>query len=110
MIGLELEALIDAIADRVAERVALKLQSSSAVADQLLTVAAYASAKSISQSTVRAAIASERIDVVRSGRAVRIPAGAIIRPRAQRGESAAPATTTSAMDRAMLRLVPRGAR
>jgi len=45
---------------------------------ELVTVAAYAKRCSLSQSTVRAAIADGRLEAVKIGRAVRIPATASI--------------------------------
>lgn len=45
---------------------------------ELVTVAKYAERCSISQSTVRAAIADGRLEAVKIGRAVRIPANATI--------------------------------
>lgn len=47
-------------------------------AGELVTVAKYAERCSISKSTVRAAIADGRLDAVKIGRAVRIPANATI--------------------------------
>lgn len=49
----------------------------------LATVAAYAKARGIGVSTVRAAIREKRLDVTRVGRAIRIAPTATIRPRAQ---------------------------
>lgn len=45
---------------------------------ELVTVAAYAGRRSISKSTVRAAIADGRLEAVKIGRSVRIPANAAI--------------------------------
>lgn len=47
----------------------------------LVTVAEYARVRSISEKTVRVAIAEHRLDVLRIGRAVRIPANAEIARR-----------------------------
>lgn len=52
------------------------------VTPDLVTVAEYARARSISESTVRQAIAEKRLAVVRIGRSVRVPAGATITKRA----------------------------
>lgn len=48
---------------------------------EYLTVAAYAARLSVSERTVRDAIRDGRLEHVRIGRSVRIPAGAQIQPR-----------------------------
>jgi excisionase family DNA binding protein len=70
----------------------------------LVTVAAYAAARSISPATVRAAIREGRLEAHRIGRAVRVPAAAeIARPVRVR---AGAATATAAAARALgLRVV-----
>jgi hypothetical protein len=49
--------------------------------EQLVTVAAYAAARSLHENTVRAAIADGRLPCVRAGRAVRVPSDAEIQRR-----------------------------
>lgn len=72
---------------------ALDLAGREVPPSQHLTVEAFAASHSIGKSTVRRAIRERRLDVVRIGRAVRVPADAVI---------AAPVTTTAdaAMQRA----------
>lgn len=59
-----------------AEMAALRAEESTAA--QYVTVAAYAKAHSLSQSTVRVRIREERLDAIRVGRAVRVRADASI--------------------------------
>ena len=54
-------------------------------APRLVTIAAYAAARSISESTVRAAIRDGRLDGLRIGRAVRVRADQEIAIRARAG-------------------------
>jgi excisionase family DNA binding protein len=72
---------------------ALDLAGREAPPSRQLTVEAVAASRSIGKSTVRRAIREHRLEVVRVGRAVRVPADAVI---------AAPARTTTdaAMQRA----------
>lgn len=50
---------------------------------KLVTLAAFARTRSISVSTVRKWISAGRVDIVRIGRAIRIDAGASVRPQAR---------------------------
>lgn len=71
----QFRALVEKIVD---ERLAQRPAPSP---DRLLSVAAFARQLSISERTVRDAIREKRLDHVRIGRAVRIPAAARIEPR-----------------------------
>jgi len=64
-----------------------------------VTVAEYARARSISESTVRVAIREGRLEVVRIGRAVRVPRDAAIGKRAK---------AVTVTDRARLKLLGGG--
>lgn len=68
---------------RIVREEVAKAKADQPTQPELVTVAAYCLARSISQSTVRQAIADERIEVVRIGRAVRIPVNAVIRRRGE---------------------------
>lgn len=98
MKGLDLEAVVNAFADLVAERVARRLSEPRPA--RPMTVAEYAAARGIAQSTVRRAIAERRLDITRAGRAVRIAPDATIRARAGSGDRA-PAASSKTMDRAL---------
>lgn len=74
------QVLRDMVAREVARQLA-ELRAAPAAPPELVTIAAYARARSISVSTVRAAIAAGRLEARRIGRAVRVPATAeIARP------------------------------
>jgi excisionase family DNA binding protein len=75
------------------------LAARAAGVDELVTIAAFARARSISPSTVRKALRDGRLDATRIGRSIRIHAGASIRPR-----SAARADADAAMASAARRL------
>jgi excisionase family DNA binding protein len=98
--GLDLEAVVNAFADLVAERVARRLGEPQRAA-RPMTVAEYAAARGIAQSTVRRAIREHRLDITRAGRAVRIAPDAVIRARAADRDQRAPAAGSAAMDRAL---------
>lgn len=68
-------------------RAALAESSGGPIAKHL-TVKAYAAARSIAESTVRAAIREGRLPSIRIGRAVRVPADAAIGPSASRANEA----------------------
>jgi excisionase family DNA binding protein len=69
------DKLREMIREVVQEEIA---KAGGAAGGELVTVAKYAERCSISQSTVRAAIADGRLEAVKIGRAVRIPANATI--------------------------------
>lgn len=71
-------SLRDLIRDVVRDELASALASRAAEAPTLVTVAAYAAARSISPSTVRAAIRDGRLPATRIGRAVRLDSTAEI--------------------------------
>lgn len=76
-----LDSLIDQIADRVADRIVPRLVAALAgapAADELVPPATFARMRSISVSTVRAAIREGRLPATKIGRAVRIAADAQI--------------------------------
>ena len=77
---MSLEELIRGlIRDEVRAAVADALGGKPAAA--LVTIATYAATRSISPSTVRAAIAEGRLSATKIGRSVRIPVDATITPR-----------------------------
>jgi hypothetical protein len=74
----------------------------------LVTVAAYAASRSISESTVRAAIREGRLAVIRygrTGRAVRIKASDEIGKAERKASAAEPTATDLAMRKVKLRAV-----
>jgi hypothetical protein len=86
-VGRELAAALREDSELRAELVAaLDLAGREAPPSRQLTVEAFAASRSIGKSTVRRAIREHRRDVVRVGRAIRVPANAVI---------AAPARTTA---------------
>jgi excisionase family DNA binding protein len=109
---LSLEQLVAAVVAELRKLVREEVRAANAEArpaGRPLTVAEYAAAHGISQSTVRRAIAERRLDVTRAGRAVRIAPDATIRARsAERDVRAPAANSAAAMDRA-LRILKGGA-
>lgn len=93
----DLEQLIRQIVRDVVRDELAKQKPANDVAPDLVTVAEYARARSISESTVRQAIRDGRLAVERIGRAVRIPADATIR-----------AAATTANEQAVLKLMRGG--
>lgn len=78
-VGRELAAALREDSELRAELVAaLDLTGREAPPSRHLTVAAFAASRSIGKSTVRRAIREHRLEVVRVGRAVRVPADAVI--------------------------------
>lgn len=80
MTGGILEQLLARIAEL--EKQVAELQAQRPAAADLVTVEAFARARSMGQSTVRRAIADGRLPAKRIGRSVRIPAGAEVMPPA----------------------------
>lgn len=78
--GVDLDRVLDALADRVAERVAKRLRTEPG---ELVTVTAWAKARSVSTRTARRAIAAHRLEAVRVGHGVRVRADAEIAPVAR---------------------------
>ena len=89
MIGLE--QLVATINRLIADAITRELERRGVTPDrpQYVTVAEYARARNISEKTVRVAIAEHRLEVLRVGRAVRIPANAVIARRSGRGNARA---------------------
>jgi hypothetical protein len=82
VIAVELEAVLRSlVAELVAAEVKRTLAESKPIALEI-TIDAYAAARSISPSTVRAAISAGRLPAIRYGRAVRVPANVEIGTRA----------------------------
>jgi excisionase family DNA binding protein len=82
------EEALEAMLERVVRKVMREREELAAVpADELVTMATFARRRSISESTVRAAIRAGRLPAVKIGRAVRV------RADAQIGE---PASSTNA--------------
>lgn len=98
------EQLIEGIVRRVVREELEAFRASTAVAGGLLTIQAYAASRSVSVSTVRAAIREGRLPTKSIGRgtkraAVRIPADADIAPPAASRRSAKPAAPAANADR-----------
>lgn len=78
----DLEKQLEQLVERVVRKVLAEKPANDAT-PELVTVAAYASRLSVSERTVRDAIRDGRLEHVRIGRAVRIPAAAKISPRVE---------------------------
>jgi excisionase family DNA binding protein len=72
-----LEAMLERVVRKVMRECA-KIAAAPPPADELVTMAAFARRRSISESTVRAAIRAGRLPAVKIGRAVRVRADAQI--------------------------------
>jgi excisionase family DNA binding protein len=72
------EAAIRALVQALRDELAKQTKPANDDAPTYVTPAEYARARSISESTVRAAIREKRLEHIRIGRAVRIPTGATI--------------------------------
>lgn len=80
-----LRVLVEALREELLAKLSAELATvtaARAAAPAMVTMKAYAAARSISLSTVRAAVKAGRLKVARIGRAVRIPADAEIGPAA----------------------------
>lgn len=89
-VGRELAAALREDSELRAELVAaLDLAGREAPPSRHLTVAAFAASRSIGKSTVRRAIREHRLEVVRVGRSVRVPADAAIAASARTTADAA---------------------
>lgn len=86
-----LDSLRTFIAQVAREEIA-KERAANANVPELVTIAAYAARMSLSESTVRKAVADGRLDHERIGRTIRISATAKIAPRAHRPADRAMAT------------------
>lgn len=77
----DVEKSLESLVERVVRKVLAERDIKPANEPNLVTVAEYARTRSISESTVRQALAENRLDKTKIGRAVRIPANAEIRKR-----------------------------
>lgn len=95
----DFEKALELAVERIVRRV-LAERDARPANDGAITVAEYAKRYAISESTVRAAIRERRLEVIRIGRAVRVPAAAVI-------SKSAPGSAT---ERARLKLLGGGTR